>query len=140
MSIGALTGICIALFVAAAAFFRLRGRPTTGTPVGRVLRWLAFAGTVGTTVAALPLALSDSAVVLLLLAVPLVPAALVVVSDATGRLVGTTTAAAALLMLLWGVFLASFLTPYFVFPALLLGAAALASIRPRAAGRPAGAA
>lgn len=139
MSVGALTGICVAAFVAAAAFVHSRGRTTAAPSVGRVLRWLAFAGAVGIAVAALPVALADSAVVLALLAAPVLLGLLVVIADATGRAVGATTAVAALLMLLWGVFLASFLTPFFVFPALLLGAAAITSIRPRGTRRAAGA-
>ncbi|MFD7659931.1 hypothetical protein ACFV4N_38645 [Actinosynnema sp. NPDC059797] len=141
MSVGALTGICVAAFVAAAAFFYSRGRTTAASPVGRVLRWLAFAGTVGIAVAALPVALADAenAVVLAMLAAPVLLGLLVVIADAAGRAVGATTAIAAPLMLLWGVFLASFLTPFFVFPALLLGAAAITSIRPRGTRQAAGA-
>lgn len=131
MTIAGLVGSCTALFIAAAAFHYLFGRSTTAPLVGRVLRWVAFAGAVGIAVAALPDALGDSGVVPLLLAVPVLSGAAAVVADATGRAVGVTTAAAALLTLGWGVFLAMFLTPYFVFPALVLGVAAITSIRPR---------
>ncbi|QFZ21113.1 hypothetical protein [Saccharothrix syringae] len=131
MTIGTLTGLCVALFIAAAALFHQFGRSATGPRVGRVLRWLAFAGTVGIAVAALPEALADSSVVVALLAVPVVLGLLVVVADAAGRAVGPVTAIAAALMLGWGVFLAMAFTPYFVFPALVLGVAAVASVRPR---------
>lgn len=131
MTIAAMTGLCTALFVAAAAYSYFRGRSTPAPLAGRVLRWLAFAGTLGITVATLPTALDDSDVVPLLLTVPALAGLLAVVADAAGKAVGTVTAAAALLTLGWGVFLAMFLTPYFVFPALVLGAAAITSIRPR---------
>ncbi len=131
MTIATITGTGVALFIVAAVFVRLRGRPTPGSALGRTLRWVALAAAVGIAVAALPAALDGGGIVPYLLAVPALASLAAVVSDVTGTLVGTTTAAAALLVLGWGVFLASFLTPYFVFPALVLGVAAIASIRPR---------
>ncbi|GAA1296950.1 hypothetical protein [Saccharothrix xinjiangensis] len=139
MSIGVVAGICVALFVAAGAFAHLRGRSTPGSPVGQALRWLVLAGAVGIAVAALPDALADSPVVPSLLAPPVLLALLALIAGGYGKAVVATSSAAALLMLLWGVFLASFLTPYFVFPALALGVAAVASIRPRDARQAAGA-
>ncbi|MGM1062499.1 hypothetical protein [Saccharothrix sp. Mg75] len=131
MSVGTITGAVLALFVAAAVVLYLRGRAAPAPAVGRVLRWVALAGAVGVALAALPVAVRDGGGAVPYLLVPVPACALAVVADAVGRFVVTTTAAAALLVLGWGVFLAMFITPYFVFPALVLGAAAIASVRPR---------
>ena len=130
MTIGTITGVVVALFIAAAALLYLRGRSTPAPAAGRALRWLAVAGTVGIAIAAMPAALDDSSVVPYLVGAPVLLAAAVAVADVTGRAVGITTALAATLMLGWGVFLASFQTPLFVFPAVVLGVAALLAIRP----------
>lgn len=131
MSVATITGICIALFIAVGAYFYLRGRSAPTPLVGRVLRWFAFAVTVAVAVAALPAALDDSSSVPYLLAVPVLAALLAVIADVTGRAVTILTSAAALAMLAVGLFFAMFLTPYFLVPALVLGLAAIASIRPR---------
>jgi hypothetical protein len=130
MTIGTITGVVVALFFAAAALLHLRRRSTPTPVAGRVLRWLAAAATAGIAIAALPTSLNDGAVAASLVVAPVLPAAAAVIADVTGKAVGTTTAVAAVLMLGWGVFLASFQTPLFVFPALVLGVAALLSIRP----------
>ena len=130
MTIGTITGVVLALFITAAALLHLRGRSTPAPAAGRVLRLLAAATTTGITIFALPASLNDGTVAASLVLAPLLPAAAAVVADVTGKAVGTTTTVAAILMLGWGVFLASFTTPLFVFPALLLGLAALLSIRP----------
>jgi hypothetical protein len=130
MTIGTLIGVVLALFTTAAAILHLRGRSTPRPTAGRVLRLLAAAATVGIAILALPASLNDGAFAASLVLAPVLPAAAAVVADVTGKAVGTTTTIAAILMLGWGVFLASFQTPLFVFPALLLGVAALLSIRP----------
>jgi hypothetical protein len=131
MTVATITGICVALLIAAGAYFFLRARSMPTSVVGRVLRWAAVAVTVGVAIATLPAALDDSPSVPYLLAVPVLAALLAAVADVTGRAVVILTSAAALVMLAMGLFFAMFLTPYFLVPALVLGLAALASIRPR---------
>lgn len=131
MNIATITGVGTAVFIAAAASFYLRGRSAPPPVLGRALRWLAFAAAVVTAIAALPDALDDSSSVPYLLAVPVLVALLPVVADVTGRAVGILTGVAALVMLAIGLFFAMFSTPYFLVSALVLGVAAIATIRPR---------
>lgn len=132
MNVATIIGILVALFVAAAAFFYLRGKPAGTQQVGRALTWLAFAGTLGITIAVLPAALDDSPSVPYLLIVPLLAALLAVIADLTRTAVGVLTGVAALVMLAMGLFFAMFLTPLFLAAALVLAGAAVAAIRPRA--------
>lgn len=131
MNVAAITGICVAFFVAVAALFYLRGRSAAAPLLGRVLSWLAFAGTLGIAIAMLPAALDDSPSVPYLLAIPVLAALLAVIADVTGKAVAILTGVAALGMLAMGLFFAMFLTPLFLVPVLVLGAAAVAAIRPR---------
>ncbi|WP_199435291.1 hypothetical protein [Qaidamihabitans albus] len=78
----------------------------------------------------MPAARADSEIVPYRLIGPVLAGLAAVIADVTGRAVGILTAVTALVMAAWGLFLAMFLTPYFVSPALPLGAAAIASIRP----------
>lgn len=95
MNVSTITGIFVALFVAVAAFFFLRGKPAGVPRLGRALTWLAFAGTLGITTAVLPAALDDSPSVRYLLAVPLLAALLAVIADVTRTAVGILTASRA---------------------------------------------
>ena len=132
MNVATIVGGVLALFVAAAVFIYLGRRRTTPHSVGRTLRLLAFAATLGIAIALLPVTVSDSgASASYLLGVPMVAALLPLVADLTGRAVGITTALGALVMLSWGLILGLGNGVYFVLPALLLGAAAVASIVPR---------
>jgi hypothetical protein len=132
MSIATIGGGVLALFVAAAAFSYLGRRGVTPQAVGRTLRLLAFAGTLWIAIALLPFTVSDSgAAASYLLGVPLVAALSPLVADLTRRAVGITTALGAFVMLAWGLLLGLGVGFYFVIPALLMGAAAIASIVPR---------
>ncbi|HET6287245.1 MAG TPA: hypothetical protein VFG15_10865 [Amycolatopsis sp.] len=129
--IATIAGICIALFIAAAVFIRFNGRWSVPGAVGRALRWLAIAATAGIAVALLPSTLADSgAATVYLLGVPLLAAGAAAVADLTGRAVTVVTAVAAVLMLAWGLLLGLGSGVWFVLPALVLGLAALASLRP----------
>ncbi|GAA3463757.1 hypothetical protein ACFFSW_31390 [Saccharothrix longispora] len=130
--IATITGACLALLLTAAALVRLRGRWSVPGTSGRALRWVAVAVTVGIAVALFPVVWSDSGgATAYLLGLPLVVAAAVVAADLTGRAVGVVTAVAALVMLVWALVLGLGPGVYFALPALILGLAALASVRPR---------
>lgn len=132
MNVATIVGGVLALFVAVTAFVHLGRRRTAPRVVGRALRLLAFATTLGTATSLLPVTVADSgAATSYLLGVPLAAALLPLVADLTGRAVGVATALGALVMLCWGLLLGLGDGVYFVIPALLLGAAAVASIVPR---------
>lgn len=131
------TGACLALFATVAVLIRLRGRWTVPGTIGRALRSIAVAVTVGIAIALFPTMSADSgSATAYLLGVPLAAAAAVVVADLTGRAVGVASTIAALTMLAWGLVLGLGPGVYFVLPALVLGIAALASVRPRDAVTP----
>lgn len=131
--IAAITGIILGLLILVAVVVRLNGRWSAPGTVGRAMRWFAVAATVAIAVAVLPGSLSDSGgATVYLLGVPLLAAAAVAVADVTGRAVGTVTAVAALAMLVWGLLFGLGYEGYFLFPALILVVAVLASVGPRA--------
>ena len=130
--IAVITGVCLALLISAAVVVRLNGRWKEPGAVGRALRWFGVAGIVGIAVAVLPATWSDNeGATAYLLAVPLVAAVAVAVADITGRAVGTVTAVAAMVVLVWGLLLGLGQGGYFLFPALVLVVAVLASVGPR---------
>lgn len=130
--IAVITGTCLGLLILAAVIISLNGKWNTPGTAGRALRWFAIAATVAISVALLPGTLSDSGgATVYLLGVPLVAAAAVVAADVTGRAVGVVTTVAAVVMLVWGLLLGLGYGIYFVLPALVLGLAALATLRPR---------
>jgi hypothetical protein len=130
----AVVGGVLALFLAAAAFMYLGRHGATPAVVGRVLRLLAFAATVGIAVALLPFTVADSgAAAGYLLGVPVVAAVIALVADLTHRAVGVTTAVAAVTMLAWGLLLGLGIGLWFTLPALILGMAAVATITSRQA-------
>ncbi|WP_447001943.1 hypothetical protein ACRAKI_19555 [Saccharothrix isguenensis] len=130
--IATVAGACLALFLTAAVLVRLRGRWAVPGTIGRALRWTAVAATVGISVALLPETWSDSGgATAVLLGVPLVAASAVAVADLAGRAVGFVTTVVALLMAGWGLVLGLGPGISFVLPALVLGIAALTSVRPR---------
>jgi predicted secreted protein len=132
-----IVGGVLALFLAAAAFVYLGRHGPTPRVVGRVLRMLAFAVTVGIVVALLPFTVDDSgAAASYLLGVPLVAAASALVADFANRAVGITTVVAALVMLVWGLILGLGIGLWFIIPALILGIAAVASMSSRRAAVP----
>ncbi|MDQ2586872.1 hypothetical protein [Saccharothrix yanglingensis] len=130
--IATITGACLALVLTAAALVRLRGRWAVPGTTGRALRWVAVAVTVGIAVALFPVVWSDSGgATAYLLGVPLVVVAAVVVADLTGRAAGVVTAVAASALLVWALVLGLGPGVYFALPALILGLAVPASVRPR---------
>ncbi|GAA1875098.1 hypothetical protein [Asanoa iriomotensis] len=130
MTVATLIGAVLALFIALAAFAYFRRQPA----IGRLLRLLAFAATIGIAVALLPFTLDDSgAAASYLLGVPVVVAVAVLLADLSGRAVGAATTVGALVMLAWGLILGLGIGFWFLIPALLLGAAAIASISSRPA-------
>jgi len=129
-----LAGGSVALFIIVAAFVYMRSHRATPGVLGRVLRLVALAATAGIAIALLPFTVDDSgAAAGYLLGVPVVVAVVVVVADLTGRAVGVTTAAGALVMLAWGLYLGLGIGPWFLIPAFLLGAAAIATVPSRRA-------
>jgi hypothetical protein len=135
----AIVGGVLALFLAAAALVYLRGHGGTPGVVGRALRLLAFAATVGIVVALLPFTVEDSGgAAVYLLGVPLLAAVLALVADLTGRAVGVTTTVAALVMLGWGLLLGLGIGMWFTLPALILGIAAIATLSSRRPVMPSG--
>jgi hypothetical protein len=129
-----LAGGLVALFIIVAAFVYMRGHRATHGVLGRVLSLVALAATAGIAIALLPFTVDDSgAAAGYLLGVPVVVAVVVLVADLTGRAVGVTTAAGALVMLAWGLYLGLGIGLWFVIPALLLGAAAIATVPSRRA-------
>ena len=129
-----LAGGLVALCIVVAAFVYLRGNGATPGVVGRVLRLLALAATAGIVIALLPFTVDDSgAAAVYLLGVPVVLAVGALAADLAGRAVASTTAVAALLMLGWGLYLGLGIGLWFVIPALVLGAAAIASVPSRRA-------
>ncbi|SCL19717.1 hypothetical protein [Micromonospora inyonensis] len=134
MTIAAIVGGVLALFIAVAALMYLSRHRAAPRAVGRVLRLLAFAATIGIAAALLPFTVSDSgASASYLLGVPVVAAACPLVADLVGHAVAVTTTAGALVMLAWGLLLGLGIGLWFLLPALLLGAAVLASIPSRRA-------
>ncbi|MBQ1023789.1 hypothetical protein [Micromonospora sp. C95] len=132
MTVAAVVGVVLALFVAAVAFVYLGRRRATPSALGRSLRLLALGVTLGIVVAVLPDMLSDSgAAAGYLLGVPTVAALLPLAADLAGRAVGVTTTLAAMVMVVWGLLLGLGDGVYFVIPALVLGAAAVVSVTPR---------
>ncbi|BCL15980.1 hypothetical protein [Micromonospora sagamiensis] len=132
MTIAAIVGGVVALFVAVAALMYLSRHRAAPQAVGRVLRLLAFAATIGIAAALLPFTVSDSgASASYLLGVPVVAAACPLVADLVGRAVAVTTTIGALVMLAWGLLLGLGIGLWFLLPALLLGAAVVASIPSR---------
>lgn len=128
----AIAGGVLALFLAVAALRYLGGHRSTPGAVGRVLRLLAFAATVGIVVALLPFTVEDSgAAAGYLLGVPLVSAGIALAADLAHRAVGITTAVAALVMLVWALLLGLGIGLWFTIPALMLGTAAVATISSR---------
>jgi hypothetical protein len=132
MTVAAVVGAVLVLFIAAVAIVYLSPRRATSGALGRSLRLLALGVTLGIVVAVLPDILSDSgAAAGYLLGVPTVAALLPLAADLAGRVVGVTTVLAAMVMFAWGLLLGLGDGVYFVVPALVLGAAAVASITPR---------
>lgn len=135
MTIAAQAALVVGLFITAAAFVYLVARSAPWWRAARVLRWLAFALTLGIAITLSVHSLSDPggdlSALIALLAVPLFIALLPLISDLAQRAVGTMTTAAAAIMLGWGLLLGLGAGFYYVFPALILGAAAVASIRSR---------
>ncbi|GIJ31556.1 hypothetical protein [Micromonospora sediminimaris] len=132
MNVAAIVGGGLALFIAVAALVHLGRRRATPYALGRSLRLLALGVTLGLAVAMLPATVSDSgAATGYLLGVPTVVALLPLGAELAGRLVGVATTLAAIVMLAWGLLLGLGDGVYFVIPALILGAAAVASITPR---------
>lgn len=125
--VAALAAGAVALFLVLVVLIRLDSLSAPSRRAGRGLRGLAFAATLGITIPLMPAALADaSASVPYLLSVPALVSLLAVLADLTHTAVGITTAVAALVLLGWALFLATFLTASFVFPALLLAVATLA--------------
>ncbi|MEU4569044.1 hypothetical protein [Micromonospora sp. NPDC023956] len=134
MTVATTVGAVLALFIALAAFRHLSRHRAVPDVVGRVLRLLAFAATTGIAVALLPSTVADSgASTGYLLGVPVVAAVGPLVADLAGRAVGVTTVVGALVMLVWGLVLGLGIGFWFILPALLLGAAAVAGISSRRA-------
>ncbi|MEV0158225.1 hypothetical protein AB0H57_31675 [Micromonospora sp. NPDC050686] len=132
MNLAVIVGVVLALFVTVAAILYLSRRRATPHALGRSLRLVALGVALGIAVALLPDTVSDSgAATGYLLGVPIVAAVLPLVADLAGRAVAATTALGALVMLAWGLLLGLGDGIYFVIPALVLGAAAVASIAPR---------
>jgi hypothetical protein len=134
VNIATIVGGVLALFIAVAAFMYLSRHRATPDAVGRVLRLLAFAATIGIAIALLPFTVADSSASAgYLLGVPVVAAACTLIADLTGRAVGITTTVGALVMLVWGLILGLGIGPWFILPALLLGIAVVARISSRRA-------
>jgi hypothetical protein len=134
MNIATVIGGVVALFIAVAGFMYLGRRHATPDAVGRVLRLLAFATTIGIAVALWPFMVADSgASAGYLLGVPVVAAVGPLIADLAGRAVGITTTVGAVVMLVWGLILGLGIGPWFVLPALLLGIAVVTAISPRSA-------
>ncbi|MEV4711561.1 hypothetical protein [Micromonospora sp. NPDC049374] len=132
MSVAATVGGVLALLIAVAALIYLSRRRAAPHALGRSLRLLALGVTLGIVVAVLPATVSDSGPAAgYLLGVPTVAALLPLGADLAGRAVGVTTTLAAMAMLTWGLLLGLGDGVYLVIPALILGAAAIASITPR---------
>ncbi|MFI7552783.1 hypothetical protein ACIBQ2_23895 [Micromonospora sediminimaris] len=132
MNVAAIVGGGLALFIAVAALVHLGRRRATPYALGRSLRLLALGVTLGIAIAVLPATVSDSgAAAGYLLGVPTVVALLPLGADLVGRVVGIATTLAAIVMLAWGLLLGLGDGGYFVIPALILGAAVVASITPR---------
>jgi hypothetical protein len=130
--VAGIAGALVALFVVVAAVVHLRGHGATPAVFGRALRLLALAATAWITIALLPFTIDDSgAAAGYLLGVPVVVAVGVVVADLAHRAVGITTTVGALVMLVWGLYLGLGIGLWFMIPALLLGAAAVASVPSR---------
>lgn len=132
MNVAAIVGGVLALFVIVAALLYLSRRRGAPQALGRSLRLVALGLTLGIVVALLPDTVSDNGSATgYLLGVPVVAALLPLAADLTGRAVGATTALCALVMLAWGLLLGLGDGVYVVVPALVLGAAAIASITSR---------
>jgi hypothetical protein len=129
-----IAGGVLALFLAATAFVYLGRHGTTPRVVGRVLRLLAFAVTVGIVAALLPFTVEDSgAAAGYLLGVPVAAAVGALVADFAQIAVGTATVVAALVMLAWALILGLGIGLWFTLPALILGTAAIATMSSRRA-------
>jgi len=134
VTIATIVGGVLGLFIAVAAFMYLSRHRATPDSVGRVLRLLAFAATIGIVIALLPFTVADSgASAGYLLGVPVVAAVCPLIADLTGRAVGITTTVGALVMLVWGLILGLGIGSWFLLPALLLGIAVVARISSRRA-------
>ncbi|XTZ14673.1 hypothetical protein ACQSSU_24850 [Micromonospora echinospora] len=132
MTVATTVGAVLALLLAVAAFMHLSRHRAAPDAVGRLLRLLAFAATTGTAVALSPFTVADSgAAAGYLLGVPVGVAVLPLVADLAGRAVGITTTVGALVMLFWALLLGLGIGGWFLLPALLLGAAAVAGISSR---------
>lgn len=135
MTIAAQAALVVGLFIVATGFVYLHARSAPWRRGARVLRWLAFALTLGIAITLSVHSLSepggDLSALVALSAVPLFIALLPLISDVAQRAVGTVTTVAAVVMLSWGLILGLGDGFYYVYPALVLGAAAVASIRPR---------
>lgn len=132
MNMATIVGGVLALFIAVAGFVYLSRRRATHDAVGRVLRLLAFAATVGIVVALFPFTVEDSgAAASYLLGVPVVAALCALIADVARRAVGITTTVGALVMLIWGLILGLGIGFWFIPPALLLGMAAVATMSSR---------
>lgn len=140
MTIAAQTALVVAVFIAAAGLVYLLARSAPWRMAARVLRWTAFAATLGIAIVLSVPVLSEPggdlvSGFIVLLAVPLFIALLPLISDAAQRSVRTVTTVAAVLMLGWGLVLGLGAGFYYVYPAMFLGGAAVASILPRHAAR-----
>ena len=134
MNMATIVGGVLALFIAAAAFVYWSKNAAAPDVVGRVLRLLAFAATVGIAIALLPFTVEDSgAAATYLLGVPVVAAVSALIADLTRRAVAITTTIAALVTLAWGLLLGLGIGLWFVLAALLLAIAAIATISSRRA-------
>lgn len=131
--VATIAGAGLALFLTVAVLIRLRGRWAVPGTIGRALRWIAVAATVGIAVALLPMTVADSgSATAYLLGIPLIAAAAVALADVTGRAIGPVTTVVALVMMAWALLLGLGPGVYFALPALVFGIAALTSVRPRA--------
>ncbi len=132
MNIATIVGGVVALFIAAAALMGFSRNRAAPDAVGRVLRLLAVAATVGIAIALLPFTVEDSGGAAgYLLGVPVVAAVVPLLADLAGRAVTVTTALGALVMLAWGLLLGLGIGLWFAIPALLLGVAAIAGVSSR---------
>ncbi|MFF0154083.1 hypothetical protein [Micromonospora sp. NPDC005203] len=134
MNVATIAGGVVALFIAAAAFVSLRGRAPASGAAGLLLRLLALAATAWIVIALAPFTIDDSgAAAGYLLGVPVVAAVCPLIADLAHRAVATTTTVGALVMLVWALLLGLGIGLWFVLPALLLGAAAIAAMANRGA-------
>ncbi|MGC4811109.1 hypothetical protein ACLQ29_11340 [Micromonospora sp. DT228] len=137
MNVATIVGGLVALFVVAAAIVSLRRRGTTPDSVGQLLRLLAVAATAWIVVALVPFTIEDSgAAAFYLLGVPVVAVICPLIADLAHRAVATTTTVGALVMLAWALLLGLGIGLRFALPALLLGAAAIATMASRGATAP----